>query len=45
MQRYLLDDPEVLEARVAKAKAEIAALTEKLATAHKLLTDALGGRK
>lgn len=45
IQRYSLDDPEVLEARVAKAKAEIAALAEKLATAHKLLTDALGGAK
>jgi hypothetical protein len=45
MQRLQIDDPEALEARVAKAKAEIAALTEKLATAHKLLTDALGGRK
>lgn len=45
IQRYSLDDPEALEARVAKAKAEIAALAEKLATAHKLLTDALGGAK
>lgn len=45
IQRLQIDDPEALEARVARAKADIATLTEKLATAHKLLTDALGGAK
>lgn len=45
IQRLQIDDPEALEARIAKAKAEIAALTEKLTAAQKLLTDALGGAK
>lgn len=45
IQCLQIDDPEALEARVAKAKAEITILTEKLATAHKLLTDALSGAK
>ena len=41
IQRYSLDDPETLEARVAKAKAEIAALAEKLAAIQVML----GGAK
>ena len=41
IQRYSLDDPEALEARVAKAKAEIAALAEKLAAIQVML----GGAK
>ena len=45
MQRLQIDNPEVLEARVAKAKVEIAILTERLTAAQKLLTDALSGAK
>lgn len=40
VQRMQAEDPEILEARVAKAKAEIAALAEKLRKIQTLLTDA-----
>lgn len=38
IQRSQTDEPEVLEARIAKAKAEIATLTERLAKVQTLLT-------
>lgn len=40
MRRLQIDDPEVLEARVNTAKAEIAAMTEKLATIQRILGSA-----
>ena len=38
IQRLQIDEPEVLEARIAKAKAEIAALTKRLVKVQTLLT-------